>query len=178
MTKKISKLTRELKEACKQLKKLGENRNKWREDYRKAQNKLNTRNFTMIVLVLAFIGTLLIIPNVGKNVNEDMFCYNKMTENFPEYNFERPLILDGSGFDGYDICKGYYETEENKSITRDGLKEVVPKKTKYKEFELINEEEIDYLYSDEVPNLLIGIGVFLLILAVVFLVVTIMDYKR
>jgi len=126
------------------------------------------KNAVIFLLIVLFISSWMIIPNLGKGIDKDGFCLRKLNKHFPEYNFNRAFYWGTGSSSNEPTCRGYYYTKENKNlITRDGLEEVdISKEEGIKVFKLINPSDIDYLESNKWCNVLIGIGFLLLFIGI------------
>lgn len=121
------------------------------------QKKVTSKNYLIIELIFLVLAVALILPNLGKNIDEGKFCQEKLEEWFPEYDWTSAVYLGG-----YSVCRGSYIDGEN--VKRDGLEDLSNQEIKEREFKLTSEEDIKYLAKDDNPNLLIGAGIFLLVI--------------
>ena len=77
---------------------------------------MNKRNeirwkLATLSLSLVLIGVILMIPYMVKNVSEDKFCQDKISEYYPEYDFAeitfKSASINGWGeTEGIDYCLG------------------------------------------------------------------------
>ena len=99
----------------------------------------------VLILLLSGIGT---VAFFDKDIDEKSFCIDKITKHFPEYVFnEISYELNVK-----DYCYGYYYDINDK---RDGL--LLSGKNNKMIFEVINQTDIDYLNSDNIPNVMFTI---------------------
>jgi len=132
-------------------------------------NKISNRNVIIGLLIATIISSILILPNLSRNIDEGKFCLQKLNTHFPEYNFYKANYRTDN--DNNIICIGTYQLN---STTRDGLEEV--KEEKIKEFRLIDEADEDYIKSDDWANNWIFLGVVILLCSLAFLFM--MDWKE
>ena len=121
---------------------------------------LRNIKYMFTVTMLLIFSILLIFLNIGKDVNESEFCLNKLNEHFPEYKFESASLICVGNDCSILGCEGVYEV--TKVNQRDGLREVLNKETK--QFELINEYDINYVNSDSWPNFYVGSGMVIILI--------------
>lgn len=127
------------------------------------ERKLKSKNYLIAELILLVLAVSLILPNLGKNIDEGKFCQDKLEEWFPEYDWTDAIYSHKRN-----ICMGSYIEGEN--IKRDGLEDLSNQEDKEREFKLTLEEDIKYLAKDDLPNILIGFGVVLIVVMCIVVV--------
>ena len=127
----------------------------------KTKRMLGNLCYLLFILLFVVVGSFLVFPNLGKNIDEGKFCLDKLVTYFSEYPFDNAQYSNSDN-----TCWGYYDEKimDGKSEIRDGL-ELLPQEVsttrETKTFQLLYQEEINYLGRDDWPNTLIGLGYFL-----------------
>lgn len=95
---------------------------------------INTIKFILFILIFGGV----FIRSGSVHVDEDDFCFQKITKEFPEYGFHHAEYSS-------EECIGYYESKIIER--RDGLGKVSSNGYHSVIFKLLDEQDIDYIKS-------------------------------
>jgi len=141
-------------------------------DYLGSLNRVT--DFFIFLGIVLVIGLVFFIPNIDSNIDEDLFCKNKLDKWFPEQNFENVhYTTHWNGQNNY-YCAG--DVTEGNIVKRDGLVEV-DHNTYGQAYILVDQQDIDYLNSDDNNQALVFLGVVLILISIMIFVVYVwVDY--
>jgi len=128
-----------------------------RDEKRKWKKKAKKRSCLIFMLLSIFVITLAIIMIFQRNVDENLFCEQKVMAHFPEYDFTDIYYYTDANTESY--CVATYT--QRSGMQRDGLREVQHPEERTLELELVNQEDKDHQKSDDLTNMVAGILIFL-----------------
>lgn len=129
------------------------------KEYHKYSNKNSRKLSVIFILSLLLLSAIFILPNIGKSIDKEQFCKDKISKYFPEYK---------DGEIGYIVSyKCMVTYKEGVDLKRDGLL-LSNSETRTKIFNIVNEKDKEYITSKDGNEFLVFLGGILLLGAMMF----------